>query len=182
MLGGAWKAGRFAGEVFALQPDGTVRCPAGKALFPCERRREQEGSLRIVFAARIADCRACPKREPCQWHGHQTTKPRQMSVLLHPLKVGPAPLVWRDWPRREHRRACMQLARRQRVDLTLPLAPPPEPPRPPVQLSRAQRAHDRLSWAECLARHARSTTEVSPTITVFGVPDLFAAFLGLKAA
>ncbi len=181
VVGGAWKAERFAGEVFALQPDGTVRCPAGKALFPCERRREQEDSLRIVFTARIADCRACPKREQCQWHGHQTTKPRQMSVLLHPLKVGPAPLLWRDWPRREHRRACMQLVRRQRVDLTLPLAPPTEPPRPPVQLSRAQRAHYRLSWAERLARNARSTTKVSPTITLFGVPDQFAALLGLKA-
>ena len=116
-----------------------------------------------------------------QWHGHQTTKPRQMSVLLHPLKVGPAPLLWRDWPRREHRRACMQLVRRQRVDLTLPLAPPTEPPRPPVPLSRAQRAHYRLAWAERLARNARSTTKVSPTITLFGVPDQFAALLGLKA-
>ncbi len=58
VVGGSWKAGRFAGEAFALQPDGSVRCPAGKALLPCERRKEPRGSLRIVYAARIADCRA----------------------------------------------------------------------------------------------------------------------------
>ncbi|GHO64632.1 hypothetical protein KSC_035240 [Ktedonobacter sp. SOSP1-52] len=61
VIGGAWKARRFAGEAFALQPNGTVRCPAGKLLLPCERRREQGGSLRIVYAACIGDCRPCPQ-------------------------------------------------------------------------------------------------------------------------
>ncbi len=180
VVGGAWKAGRFAGEAFALQPDGTVRCPADKRLLPCERRSEQGDSLRIVYAARIADCRACQLREQCQWNGKETRKPRQMSVLLHPLKVGPAPLLWCDWPRRSHRRACMQIVRRQRVDVTRPVAPVPASARPPVPLTRSQRAHYRLSWAERLARNARAPSEVPPTITLFGVPDQFAAFLGLK--
>lgn len=182
VVGGAWKAGRFSGQDFTLQLDGTMRCPAGNALFPCERRREQGGSLRIVFAARIADCRACPKREHCQWHGHQTTKPRQMSVLLHPLKMGSAPLLWRDWPRREHRRACMQLVRCQRLDVTLPPTPPAEPPSPPGPLSRAQRAHSRLSWVERLARNARTSTADPVTIRLFGIPAAFAASLGLATA
>src|SRR6266581_7080150 len=42
--------------------------------------------------AKIRDCRGCPKRLQCQWHGQATTKPRRISVLLHPLRVGPAPL------------------------------------------------------------------------------------------
>src|SRR5262249_35768609 len=144
----------FAGEAFTLQPDGTVRCPAGKELFPCERRREQGGSLRIVFAARITDCRACSLREPCQWHGHQTTKPRQMSVLLHPLKVGLAPLLWRDWPRRQHRRVCRQLVHHQRVDVSLSHVLLLEPTGLPRVLTRAQRAHYRLGWEQRLARNA----------------------------
>jgi len=33
VVAGSWKAGRFTGEAFTLKRDGTVRCPAGKALF-----------------------------------------------------------------------------------------------------------------------------------------------------
>src|SRR5215467_12908291 len=74
VVGGGWKAGRFSGQDFALQPDATVRCPAGKLLSAQEQRREADGSLRLVYAARLLDCRACPLREQCQWHGAQATK------------------------------------------------------------------------------------------------------------
>src|SRR6266496_5806517 len=40
-----WKAGRFSGQDFALQADGTLRCPAGQSLVAHERRREADGSL-----------------------------------------------------------------------------------------------------------------------------------------
>jgi hypothetical protein len=85
---------------FPLQSDGTLRCPAGQTLVAHERRREADGSLRVVYAASIRSCRPCPLREQCQWQGRATAKPRQVSVLLHPLGVGPAPLLWRDWSRR----------------------------------------------------------------------------------
>lgn len=182
VVGGSWKAGRFTGQDFTLQPEGTVRCPVGKLLFPCERRKEAEGSLRIVYAARIADCRACCLREQCQWRGHQTHKPRQMSVLLHPLQIGSHPLLWRDWHRRQHRRACLQLLRHQRVTVQLPPASQVHSKERQVVLTRAQRAHSRLSWQERLARNARAPEASPPTISLFGIPDHFAAFLGLKAA
>ena len=76
-----WKAGRFSGQDFLLQPDGTLRCPAGQSLVVHERRREADGSLRVVYAASIRSCRPCPLREQCQWHGSATAKPRQVSVL-----------------------------------------------------------------------------------------------------
>ncbi len=176
-----WKAGRFSGQDFALQPDGTLHCPAGQSLVVHERRREADGSLRVVYAASIRSCRPCPLREQCQWQGRATKKPRQVSVLLHPLLVGPAPLLWRDWSRRQYRRACIQLLRHQRVDVlhgqesevcAAPL---------PLTLSRAQRAHYRLSFAERLARNARASCADRPTITLFGVPETFSTFLGLKA-
>jgi hypothetical protein len=175
----SWKAGRFSGEVFPLQPDGTLRCPADKALYPTEQRREADGSLRVLYAARIGDCRVCPLREQCQWHGRETTKPRRVSLLLHPLSVGAAPVFWRDWSRREHRRACLQLVRHQRVDVQLE---PPNQDRPDLQpsvLSRAQRAHFRLSWQERLARNARAPGAGQVTIKLFGIPEGFATFLGL---
>jgi hypothetical protein len=177
-----WKAGRFSGQDFALQPDGALSCPAGKTLRPTEQRREADGSLRILYSARIIDCRGCPLRKQCQWNGEATTKPRRISLLLHPLRVGPAPLLWRDWSRREHRRACMQLVRHQRIEVSLLPPAAASSPNAEVILSRAQRAHARLSWAERFARNARVPTASQVTIRLFGVPEGFAISLGLATA
>jgi hypothetical protein len=176
----SWKTERFTGADFPLQPDGTLRCPAGKPLHLQERRREADGSLRLVYAASIRHCRSCPLREQCQWKGSATAKPRQVSVLLHPLRVGPAPLLWRDWSRRIHRHACIQLVRHQRLEVNLSSPTTTSPPTAEVILSRAQRAHSRLSWAERLARNARGCSAAGVAITLFGVPGGFAAFLGLS--
>jgi len=175
-----WKTDRFSGQDFALQSDGTLRCPAGQTLVAHERRREADGSLRVVYAASIRSCRPCPLREQCQCNGSATAKPRQVSVLLHPLDVGSEPIRWRDWSRRSHRRACIQLLRHQRVEVDVG---PPTSPRlagKPALLYRAQRAHYRLSWAERLTRNARERSAPCVDITLFGVPSAFAAFLGLS--
>ena len=175
----SWKAGRFTGSDFPVQPDGTLRCPAGSTLTPQEHRREADGSLRVVYAASIRNCRPCPLREQCQWQGSATKKPRQVSVLLHPLVVGDAPLLWHDWSRRFHRRACMQLVCHQRVEVHLePPGKPPIAPSPPV-LSRPKRAHFRLDWQERFARNGRASDARQVTIKLFGVPHAFALWLGL---
>jgi hypothetical protein len=67
-----WKAGHFSGRDFVPQAD---------------------GSLRVLFAAKIRDCRGCQLREQCQWHGITTKKPRRVSLLLHPLGIGTAPVL-----------------------------------------------------------------------------------------
>jgi len=178
----SWKAGRFTGADFPLQPDGTLRCPAENTLHLQERRREADGSLRMVYAASLGSCRPCPLREQCQWNGSATAKPRQVSVLLHPLAIGSDPILWCDWSRRSHRRACIQLVRHQCVKVEV------EPPISrsltvtSVPLSRAERAHFRLSWAERLARNARLGTSGQVTIQLFGVPEEFAISLGLATA
>jgi hypothetical protein len=48
-----------------------------------------------------------------------------------------------------------------------------------VLLSRAQRAHTRLSWAERLARNVRVPDAAPSTIMLFGVPEHLSAVLGL---
>jgi hypothetical protein len=174
----SWKAGRFTGADFPLQPDGTLRCPAGRALVPHERRRECDGSLRVVYSASIRDCRPCPLRERCQWNGSATAKPRQVSVLLHPLPVGSAPLLWRDWHRRHQRQACLRL-HRQRLEIQMTPALPSTGACSPPMISRAQRAHYRLSWDERLARNARTEAVERITLTLFGIPERLAIFLGL---
>jgi len=123
-----------------------------------------------VYAASIRSCRPCLLRDQCQWEGNATAKPRQVSVLLHPLQVGSAPLRWRDWSRRQHRRACMGLLRHQRVEVTLPQTTPAEPHRSAGILSRAQRAHYRLSWGERLARNAYTSTTDRPAIKQIARP------------
>jgi hypothetical protein len=173
-----WKAGRFTGADFPLQPDGTLRCPAGNVLVPHERRRERDGSLRVVYSASIRDCRSCPKRSQCQWNGGATAKPRQVSVLLHPLSVASAPLLWRDWPRRHQRHACLRL-HRQHLSIQIGPALKRAAAASPPMISRAQRAHYRLSWEERLARNARMDAAERITLTLFGIPDRLATFLGL---
>jgi hypothetical protein len=79
-VGLPWKAGRFSGQDFALQPDGTLRCSADQKLSAHEQRREAAGSLRVVYGASIRSCRPCPLREQCQWQGSTTKKPRKVSV------------------------------------------------------------------------------------------------------
>jgi hypothetical protein len=181
-VGSAWKAGRFSGHDFTLHPDGTLRCPASQELRVQEQRREADGSLRIVYGASIRSCRPCPLRQQCQWQGGKTSKPRQVSVLLHPLPVGAAPLFWRDWSRRVHRRACQHLVRHQRLEMSLSPPAATSPPLVEVILSRAQRVHSRLGWQERLARNARPSTAGHVTIKLFGVPAALATSLGLATA
>ena len=180
-VGLPWKAGRFSGQDFALQPDGTLRCQASQKLIPHEQRREADGSLRVVYGASIRSCRPCPLRDQCQWQGSATAKPRQVSLLLHPLAVGSAPLLWRDWSRRLHRRACMQL-RCQHLEVQIESGRSASPSLLPAPLSRAQRAHYRLGWQERFARNARAPTASRVTLKLFGAPEDFATSLGLATA
>ncbi len=114
----------FAGADFSLQPNGTLRCPAGHPLYPQERRPERDASLRILYAARIGHCRPCPLRSQCQENGTATIKPRRVSAVFWPIgssppddppvqhetpstlgePLAPCPVLWWDWERcRIHR-------------------------------------------------------------------------------
>jgi len=48
---------------------------------------------------------------------------------------------------------------------------------PPI-LTRAERAHWRLTWEQRLARNARSTTAPPLTLTIHGLPATFAHSFG----
>ncbi len=122
--------GGFPGSAFTLQPDGTLRCPADRPLYPQERRPEHDGSLRVLYAARIAHCRGCPLRPQCQ-ESSSSVKPRRVSAVLWPLASEPsdaspphdptslplplAPVLWKDWPRCHIRRAWLKIMRSETV-------------------------------------------------------------------
>src|SRR2546429_6349527 len=118
----AARVGSLGGQDFLLQADGTLRCRQGATLYPQERRREHDGTVRLLYAARIADCRSCPLRIQCQEHGTSTKKPRRVSAVLHPLPQpaaeeqtpaglaapSPHPILWADWSRTQPRRAWIR--------------------------------------------------------------------------
>lgn len=184
--------GGFAGDAFTLQSDGTLRCPMGKPLYGQERRAERDGSVRVVYAARIAHCRPCPLRQQCLGYGAATKKPRRVSAVLWPLQDVPnaqdvspppssafSPVLWRDWPRCSSRRALMRLLRTQTMTISSFPAASPDERRENALLTREQRAHARLSWQERLARNACRPGAVRFHLHLFGIPTAFASFLGL---
>jgi hypothetical protein len=185
----------FAGADFSLQPDGTLRCPSGQPLYAQERRPERDGSLRVLYAARIGHCRSCPLREHCQENGSATIKPRSVSAVFWPLDESPPepvippalppatqPILWGDWSRCQTRRKWMTLLRTQTVTITiLPVAALADLTTHGPFIRR-QRAHWRLSWAERLARNACSKHTPVVELHLFGIPTAFATSLGLAVA
>jgi hypothetical protein len=197
----AAQMGGFAGSAFVPQPDGTLRCPRNHPLFPQERRPERDGSLRVVYAAGIRSCRPCPLRDHCLGYGMTTKRPRRVSAVLWPLSClspsleNPAgasgdmssmtasyPLLWGDWERCQIRRRWIRLLRTQTVTVTTTATPIKEtiPTREATVLTRAQRAHYRLSWAQRLARNARPLTAPPQEVTVHGLSASFAQSFGFS--
>lgn len=189
------RVGIFAGDDFEPQADGTLLCPAGHPLYAQERRMEEENAVRVVYAARIVDCRACPLREQCQGHGKESKNPRRVSAVLRPIgtrlsSASSAPLpqalhpvLWGDWDRCQTRRSLVSLLRTQTVTITvLPAADGVADPPDPAPLTRPQRAHWRRSWAERLARNAAKPSQPRVQIHLFGIPTAFATSVGLAAA
>jgi hypothetical protein len=188
------RMGCIAGVHFTPQPDGTLQCPASFPLYPQERCLERDGSVRVVYAARIGHCRPCPMREECQGYGTATKKPRRVSAVLWPLDATeeivslppplPAshPILWGDWQRCFHRREVVKLLCHQHIDVELAETAPTAQSAPIRLISCAERALYPLSWAERLARNAHPKTAPEVSIRLFGIPDAFATSLGLRIA
>jgi hypothetical protein len=185
----------FPGSAFTPQPDGTLRCQALHPLYLQERRPERDGSLRILYAARIGHCRSCPLRAQCQ-ESSTTLKPRRVSAVLWPLAPArfdssppsetastpdiSVPVLWRDWPRCSIRRTWLKVVRSQTIDLESSAPLLPSLAKAPAEkiLTRTECAHWRLSWDQRLARNARSADAPRLVVTLHGLPAPFAASFG----
>ncbi len=189
------REGIYAGRDFRLQPDGTLRCPTNHPLYAQERRAEQDGTVRVVYAARIGDCRACPRRVQCLGHGRDNKHPRRVSAVLRSIEgpspppepaVSPVPamepILWGDWSRCQTRRRLMSLLRTQTVTITL--TPATDPALDAAQrgpFTRQQRKHSRMTWQERLARNASGAPDQSVQLHLFGIPTAFAQSIGLPS-
>jgi hypothetical protein len=185
--------GIFEGADFTEQADGTLRCPANHPLYPQERRAERDGTLRVVYAARIGDCRACPLRVQCLAHGNETKRARRVSAVLRPIE-GPLPapvpapppapatqpILWGDWSRCQTRRRLMSLLRTQTVTITvLPAVASALDAAQRGPFTQQERKHYRLTWEQRLARNANRAPEPRVKLHLFGIPTAFAQSIGL---
>jgi hypothetical protein len=197
--------GRFSGKDFVLLDEATLRCPAGKLLRSRSRLPLRNGNLRICYSAKIGDCRGCPLAQQCIGRTASGDQPRQVSGIrtrLEPLvrpKVAPwheqgeqrdgppleppCELLWRDVGGRAIRRTWFRVLRRQRVNVAEMEAMPIQlaPRTDPLVLTRAQRAHARLSWQERQARNGRTSSSTQSQITLFGVAPHVADYLYLAS-
>ncbi|SRR5579883_55787 len=194
-------SGRLAGHAFKVVDDGTLRCPAGKTLRPQERRKEADGSLRVVYRARKEDCRTCTLARDCLGPHACGDQPRRVSTvrrrvaqagsgcvtLTHDIppadgSPGEHEVVWCDVPASQMRRTYSAQLRGQQVTIVaLPGARgAPRGAEAPRLWTRAERAHRRLSWAARLMRNGCDAGIARYAYTVCGVRPPLAAFLGLS--
>lgn len=187
--------GGFPGSAFLPQPDGTLLCPAHHFLYPQERRPERDGSYRLLYAARIGDCRSCELRAQCQESG-STIKPRRVSAVFWPQTSRPQvpsppvngppqpfpppihPVLWRDWPRCCIRRNWLKVIRSETVEICMGASPEPAPSNNKHVITRSACAHWRLTWRQRLARNVRPSTAQPLTLTLHGLPAPFARSYG----
>jgi hypothetical protein len=199
--------GRFSGQDFELLADGTLRCPATKILRPRERRTLPNGDLRILYAAKQTDCRACPLAPRCLGSGASGATPRRVSAYRKRVghharpkqapwtvpTAAPAPdadevgaqheLLWCDLSGRRLRRAFLRRLRCQQVTIDEPAVADvvSEPPTDRRLGTRAERAHRRLCWETRRARNALDANKLHCRITLFGIAPPLAAYLGLPS-
>ena len=69
----------------------------------------------------------------------------------------------------------------QRIDITALPASSLAAVVEPTILTRAERAHSRLSWTQRAERNARSARAAPLVLQLHGVPDTFARMIGLSA-
>jgi hypothetical protein len=142
-------------------------------------------------AARIGHCRGCPLRSQCQ-ESSEAVKLRRVSAVFWPLAsqrsassppledASPplplAPVLWKDWPRCRIRREWLKVIRRETIVFAFGAMPASSPVTPTTEevLTRAQRAHWRLSWEQRLARNARPSDAPRLSVTLHDLPSAFA--------
>lgn len=199
---------RFSAQDFRMLDADTLECPAGKRLHVRERRKLATGDLRVLYTAKMADCRPCPLAAKCVGRGAAGVQPRRVSgvrkLVGWQLRAassgghGQAPgatedradepragaVRWCDSGGRRLRRAWVRRLRQQQVRITGPV-PTPSPPMSttePQLWTRAKRAHRRLNWAHRLVRNALPASAPRYIVVLYGIAPQLAAYLGLPSA
>jgi hypothetical protein len=196
----------FSAQAFRIGEGDTVICPAGKVLRPCERRVQPNGELRVLYRAKVNDCRTCSQVEACLGESAPSKRGRRVSGVRQIVGWDlPRTLVaeqsvaepsrrqpdgeearifeWADIGGRRVRRDLVAQLRRQQVTIALQETPSAHVATTAVPRvwTRAERAHRRRSWAGRGARNACASETPSFRVTVYGIASSLAAYLGLPS-
>jgi hypothetical protein len=100
-VGLPWKAGRFSGQDFALQPDGTLRCPADQKLIPHEQRviRRWEPARRVWSQYPQLSSLSAARAVPMAWQRYCEASPGERAPASAHRRFG-APALARLEPER----------------------------------------------------------------------------------
>jgi hypothetical protein len=82
-------------ELFTLQEDGKLRCPAGASLWLSEVRQGNAFTQRAVYLAYQTDCQCCSLREQCLAKGAKGNRARRVSAVRRLL---PTPAIVEQKP------------------------------------------------------------------------------------
>ncbi len=194
----------FSAQAFTVGEGDTLRCPAGKVLRPCERRAQSNGELRVVYAAKVQECRSCEQVEACLGEhevvkrGRRVSGTRQVVGWQERPRASQPPiealgarepgsearvLQWGDGGGRRVRRDLIATLRRQQVTITGRERQPEcgVAKASPRLWTRAERAHRRQSWACRLARNTATSETSTFHVIVGGIAPTLAAYLGLPS-
>ncbi|MBD2066324.1 hypothetical protein H6F93_02080 [Leptolyngbya sp. FACHB-671] len=190
---------KYGGKDFKIIEDQFIECPQGHRMGRREIRYTRRGDMQMLFSVNPRICASCPVKHHCLSDDSKGTNGRRISVMR--AKLPPVPtvalepqitviaqapiqtvqgtqaLVWSDIPATQLRREIRQHLRRHQTciqpnDLGTRLIQPIA-----SYLTRSQRAHRRLSWAERLKRNAISSQTVQVSVQLFGISPQLVDFV-----
>ncbi|MGG6266274.1 hypothetical protein, partial [Leptolyngbya sp. AN10] len=182
---------KYAGKDFKILDDESVECPDGHRMYRREIRYTRRGDMQMLFSMNPRICANCPVKQHCLSEDSKNTNGRRISVMR--TKLPPVPtvalepeitiiaqapiqtvqgtqaLIWTDIPATLLRREIRQHLRRHQTRI--------EHRESTIQtiesaiscLTRSQRAHRRLAWAERLKRNAARSNTRQISVEIFGV-------------
>jgi hypothetical protein len=194
----------FSAQAFTPGEGDTLICPAANVLRVCERREQANGELRILYAAKVRDCRSCEQVEACLGEHEAVKRGRRVSGTRQVVGWQERPrasepsmeargerapgsearvLQWGDLGGRRVRRVLIATLRQQQVTITRQEGQPGcgVVKASPRLWTRAERAHRRQSWACRLARNAATSETPSFRVFVCGIAPSLAAHLGVPS-
>ncbi|MGG6265618.1 hypothetical protein ACQ4M3_06380 [Leptolyngbya sp. AN03gr2] len=190
---------KYAGKDFKILDDESVECPTGHRMYRREIRYTRRGDMQMLFSMNPRICASCPVKQHCLSEDSKNTNGRRISVMR--TKLPPVPtvalepeitiiaqapmqtvqgtqaLIWTDIPATQLRREIRQQLRRHqtRIEQSNSATRPVESAI--SYLTRSQRAHRRLAWAERLKRNAARSNTLQISVEIFGVSPKLIEFV-----
>jgi hypothetical protein len=190
---------KYAGQDFKIVDDEFVECPAGHRMGRREIRYTRRGDMQMIFSVNPRICASCPVKHHCLSDDSKGTNGRRISVMrakLPPIPTvalepeitviaqapiqtvqGTQALIWTDIPATQLRREIRQHLRRHLPLIESNSSGTQHIQLAPAYLTRSQRAHRRLSWAERLKRNASRSQNVQVSVQLFGISRQLVEFL-----